>query len=90
MVEGNNRPFTNPNPGKLNPNKMKKGLVIVVISLLFIGCNMNPSKEARIQKLETEILQAIEKINQLENRVESLEVMNEQLESRLLEVENRE
>lgn len=51
---------------------------------------MNPSKEARIQKLETEILQAIEKINQLENRVESLEVMNEQLESRLLEVENRE
>lgn len=69
---------------------MKKGLVIVVISLLFIGCNMNPSKEARIQKLETEMLQSIEKINQLENKVKSLEDINEQLQSRLLEVENRE
>lgn len=69
---------------------MKKGLVIVVISLLFIGCNMNPSKEARIQKLETEMLQSIEKINQLENRVQSLEAINEQLKSRLLAIENRE
>lgn len=69
---------------------MKKGLVIVVVSILFIGCNMNPSKEARIQKLETEMLQSIEKINQLENKVKSLEDINEQLQSRLLEVENRE
>ncbi len=69
---------------------MKKGLVIVVVSILFIGCNMNPSKEARIQKLETEMLQSIEKINQLENKVKSLEDINEQLKSRLLEVENRE
>lgn len=69
---------------------MKKGLVIVVISLLFIGCNMNPSKEARIQKIETEMLQSAEKINQLENKVESLEAINEQLQSRLLAIENRE
>jgi len=69
---------------------MKKGLVIVVVSILFIGCNMNPSKEARIQKLETEMLQSIEKINQLENKVKSLEDINEQLQSRLLAVENRE
>lgn len=69
---------------------MKKGLVILVVSILFIGCNMNPSKEARIQKLETEMLQSIEKINQLENKVKSLEDINEQLKSRLLEVENRE
>lgn len=69
---------------------MKKGLVIVVVSILFIGCNMNPSKEARIQKLETEMLQSIEKINQLENKVKSLEDINEQLQSRILAVENRE
>ncbi len=67
---------------------MKKILVFLTISVLFIGCNLNPNKEARIQKIEAEILQSNEKINQLENRIESLESINEQLKSRILEIEN--
>ncbi len=68
---------------------MKKTLGIIAISVFIIGCNMNPNKEARIQKLETEILQSIERIDQLENRVETLENMNENLKTRVLEIENR-
>lgn len=68
---------------------MKKIFVIITFSLFFIGCNMNPSKEARIQKLETEIQQALDKINQLENSVQSLEGINEQLKTRVLELEKR-
>jgi cell division protein FtsL len=67
----------------------KKIFVILSVVVVFLGCNMNPSKEARIQKLETEILQSVEKINQLEKRVRDLEDTNEQLKSRILEIENR-
>lgn len=49
---------------------------------------MNPSKEARITKLETEIQQSSDKINQLENRVESLEELNTQLMLRIEEIGN--
>ncbi|MEM1328918.1 MAG: hypothetical protein AAGI23_23370 [Bacteroidota bacterium] len=55
---------------------MKKVLGIIAMSVLFVGCNMNPSKEARIQKLETEVQQSMEKINQLEERIETLEEIN--------------
>ena len=65
---------------------MKKVFGIIAISVLFIGCNMNPSKEARIQKLETEIQQSMEKINQLEKRIETLEEINEGLQLKIEEI----
>ena len=68
---------------------MKHILVIIALSIFLFGCNMNPSKEARIQKLETETLQSVEKIKQLENKVEALENSNEQLKTRVSEIENR-
>ncbi len=67
---------------------MKKTLGIIAISMFCFGCNINPNKEARIQKLETEFQQSMEKINQLEKRVESLESINGQLKSRIQEIEN--
>lgn len=66
---------------------MKKIFLIATCSLFFIGCNMNPNKEARIQKLETEIMQTIDKINKLESRVQVLEVVNDQLKTRIIELE---
>lgn len=66
---------------------MRKALIILCLATFFIGCNMNPSKEARIQKLESEIQQSIDQINQLEKRVANLESSNAQLKSRLLEIE---
>jgi len=68
---------------------MKKSLGIITITAFFIGCNMNPNKEARIQKLETEIQQSMEKIDQLENKVKAIENMNEKLKTKILESENR-
>ena len=68
---------------------MKKALGIIALSVFFIGCNMNPSKEARIQKLEAEIQHTVEKINQLEKRVEALEEINAELKSKIEEIENR-
>ena len=35
---------------------MKKTFLIVILSLFLFGCNQNPNKEARIQKLEKEIV----------------------------------
>lgn len=67
---------------------MKKILGIIAMSVFIIGCNMNPNKEARIQKLETEVLQSMERIDQLENRVKTLENMNEKLNTRVSEIEN--
>ncbi|MEJ1223988.1 hypothetical protein [Sediminicola sp. 1XM1-17] len=67
---------------------MKKVLLIATFSLLFIGCNMNPSKEARIQSLETEMKQTTDKINELIIRIQSLEDINEQLKTKVIELEN--
>ena len=67
---------------------MRKALGIIAISIFFTGCNMNPNKEARIQKLETECKQSMEKINQLEKRVETLEDINKRLTSKIQEIEN--
>ena len=66
---------------------MKKILFVFVTSLFLFGCNMNPNKEARIQKLETELQQTLNKINQLESRVQTLEAEEEQLKIRILELE---
>jgi len=74
---------------KLKPHIMNKILMIVIFSFFFFGCNMNPNKEARIQKLETELQQSIDKIEGLEHRVQTLEAKNEGLKTRLLLLENR-
>jgi len=66
---------------------MKKIFLIPFLSLLIFGCNMNPNKEARIQKLESNFEQTMKKVDELEARVQSLESINEQLESRILELE---
>lgn len=66
---------------------MKKIFLIVIISSAFIACNPNPSKEARIQSLETSIQQAMDQINTLEIKIQALEDANQQLKSRILELE---
>lgn len=66
---------------------MKKILLIASCSLFLLGCNMNPNKEARIQKLETEIKLSMEKTNILESRVQVLENLNDQLNARITELE---
>ena len=68
---------------------MKKIFFIATFSLLLFGCNMNPSKEARIQKLEMEVEQTLNKINELESSVQTLEVENERLRTRVLELEKQ-
>lgn len=68
---------------------MKKVLLLTLCSLFLLGCNMNPNKEARVQQLETEMLQTMDKINTLERQVQALESINEELESRLLEIEKQ-
>lgn len=69
---------------------MKKLFVTATLSLLFFGCNMNPSKEARIQQLENEMEQAKEQISELEDRVQILEDFNESLKNRVIQLENGE
>jgi len=66
---------------------MKKILLIASCSLFLLGCNINPNKEARIQKLETEIKLSMEKTNILESRVQVLENLNDQLNARITELE---
>lgn len=68
---------------------MKKLFIITTFALFLVGCSINPNKEARIQQLETEIQQTIDKINKLESSVQALEVKNEELRTRILELEKR-
>lgn len=68
---------------------MKKVFFIATFSLYLFGCNMNPSKEARIQKLEMEVQQSIDKINKLESSVQALLAKNEQLKTRIIELEKQ-
>ena len=68
---------------------IKKLVFITTLSVFLSGCNMNPSKEARIQKLETEIRQSLDKIDALETRVQTLESQNEALQKRLLEIQDQ-
>jgi PBP1b-binding outer membrane lipoprotein LpoB len=68
---------------------MKKIVLLAAISILFSGCNMNPSKEERIQKLETELQQSLDKIGDLEIRIQTLEGQNEELRTRILALEDQ-
>jgi len=68
---------------------MKKIFLIASCTLFFVGCNMNPSKEARIQELETEIKLTVDKLNELENKVQLLLVTNDELKARIVELEKR-
>jgi len=49
---------------------MKKIVLFHMFSLLLLGCNMNPNKEERIQKLEIELQESSKKINELEKKIE--------------------
>lgn len=68
---------------------IKKTVLIAILSVFLYGCNMNPSKEARIQKLETEIQQSQEKIEGLEIRVGALESQNEELLKKIMDFEKQ-
>jgi len=68
---------------------MKNICLPIVLSLLICGCNINPSKEARVQKLETELQQSIDKINQLESKLKILEDNYEQFKSKVAELEKQ-
>ena len=52
---------------------MKKILLFTVFTAFLYGCNMNPNKEERIQKLETELQKSSKKISELEKKIESKE-----------------
>lgn len=73
---------------KLKSGIIKNLLVLVFLSLITVGCNVNPNKEARIQKLESEMTQTMERIDNLERKVETLEGINKQQKARILELEN--
>ena len=49
---------------------MKKTIIFFLFAVVLFGCNMNPNKEGRIQKLEAENEFFLEKINELENKIE--------------------
>ena len=68
---------------------IKKTVLIASLLVFLSGCNMNPSKEARIQELESAIEQSQEKIEDLETRVQALENQNEQLQNRMLVFEEQ-
>ena len=66
---------------------MKNIFLIATLSFLFFGCNSNPNKGARIQKLEAEVQESIQGINKLEDRVQTLESVNKELKARITELE---
>lgn len=70
-------------------NTMKNALGIFTVLILMFGCNMNPSKEARIQHLESAMESSREEISQLEMRVEILEKSNVDLMAKIAEIENQ-
>jgi len=49
---------------------MKKTIIYFLFTVVLFGCNMNPKKEERIQKLEAENKIFLQKINELENKIE--------------------
>jgi TolA-binding protein len=68
---------------------IKKLVFITTLSVFLSACNMNPSKEERLQTLETEIKQSQQRIEALEARVQILETQNEALHKRLLEIQDQ-
>lgn len=59
---------------KLQSIPKKKGVTMIILLVFMIGCNMNPSKEDRIKKIESEMNQLKEKIEQLEGKIDKLEM----------------
>jgi prefoldin subunit 5 len=68
---------------------MKRLLLLSLLFSIVSGCNLNPSKEARIQQLENEIKQLTEKIEMVEYSVQKLDSTNKQLRSKILEFESK-
>lgn len=68
---------------------MKKVLTIIAISCLCLGCQMNPSKEARISKLENEMKSSIERIEELEKEAISLKAENTDLKAIIEDIQNK-
>lgn len=68
---------------------MKKILLISFLSLSLFGCTMNPNKEARIQQLESKIPQKLKELDKLKIRVQTLENVNTELESRMQKLEKQ-
>lgn len=66
---------------------MKKAALLTILALFLLGCNMNPSKEARLQRLEAEMQQSMAKIETLETSVQALNEANARLNSRIAEFE---
>ena len=66
---------------RYNPKSivMKRIFLIVGFTLFMVGCNVNPNKEERIQKLEKEIKLSTEKVKELEIRIKTLEELRERL-----------
>lgn len=62
---------------------MKNVLALVIFASFLVSCNVNPSKEARIQKLESEISTVTSQIKKIENRVKLLETENEELKTKI-------
>lgn len=52
---------------------MMRLLIATAVLVSFIGCNINESKEGRLQKLEAQSKQTAAKIQDLQQRIESLE-----------------
>ena len=49
---------------------MKKIRLFLIFTTLLFSCNVNPNKEERIQNLEIELQKSLEKINDLEKKIE--------------------
>lgn len=64
---------------------MKKLITLTLLSLFIIGCNMNPSKEARIQELENEVEISKEKTDSIENRIQKLEGQKQENQAPVLQ-----
>ena len=52
---------------------MKKLLLTPAFLVMFVGCNVNESKEGRIRKLETQNEEMVDRLELLENRIQILE-----------------
>ncbi len=64
---------------------MKHALLFVIYFAIATGCSINPSKEARIQQLESEMQQALKK--ELENKYQAVDSINFQLKTRIIKLE---
>lgn len=66
---------------------MKNIFLTLLIYSTLISCNINPNKEERIQNLENQIQLSLEKINELEKKLLDVENTNKDLLLRISEIE---